>query len=672
MLEGYGLFEITWNLADQVISGDLVASPSDAHGRGIALSVRQDGAAADLTDASVYLVWRHRMTGKRGTEPFAAIDASVGTFEVYYPASMQECGGVVDAQIMVSTGEDSYVSTRTFQIRVEPVLIGELETQDGFTLFVGAIHAYENATGISTEAATAANEAATAANTAAGNANQAAADLRVAAENGDFDGADGQAGADGFSPTATVTQTAGGATITITDKNGTSTADIAKGAKGDKGDTGEQGPKGDKGDTGEQGPQGERGETGATGATGPQGPQGEQGPKGDTGETGATGPQGPQGEKGDTGERGPQGIQGETGPQGERGLQGETGATGATGPQGPKGDTGDTGPKGETGAAGADGNDGVSCTHSWNGTVLSVTSASGTSSADLVGPQGPAGATGPAGPAGADGQDGVDGTTFTPVLPLALSNGELSVDLSAYAQSADLPNFFYGQYAPAASEGGTSNTLVNNETYQGIKAGDLTWNTLQDALSVITRVYESNGRLYADAKGISQMSRIRGIVPTTIADVAPGVTSSRNIDALGHAVYAGTLVLNVNSGNLMKVNTTERASPNVQSLMASLTGLANIYNANVSGGSTYTAASPLSIDANDEISIDLSAYAALAGATFTGAVSGITPTANAHFATKGYVDGAIPSLSGYATETWVTQQINAAIAALDDLSEGSF
>ena len=284
MLDGYGLHEIVWNMADQVVSGDLVASPCDARGRGIALEVRQDGAAADLTDASVYLVWRHRMTGKRGTEPFEAIDASAGTFEVYYPAAMQECGGVVDAQVMVATSGDAYISTRTFQVRVEPVLVGELETQDGFTLFVGAIHAYENAADISTEAATAAN-------TAAGNANQAAADLRAAAENGDFDGADGQDGADGFSPVVTVTQTDSGATITITDRNGTTTADIAKGAKGIKGDTGATGPQGPKGETGEQGPQGERGETGATGATGAQGPQGEQGPKGETGATGATGPQ---------------------------------------------------------------------------------------------------------------------------------------------------------------------------------------------------------------------------------------------------------------------------------------------------------------------------------------------------------------------------------------------
>ena len=44
--------------------------------------------------------------------------------------------------------------------------------------------------------------------------------------------------------------------------------------------------------------------------------------------------------------------------------------------------------------------------------------------------------------------------------------------------------------------------------------------------------------------------------------------------------------------------------------------------------------------------------AALAGATFTGAVSGIAPTADANFATKKYVDDAI--------------------AALDDLSGVSF
>lgn len=45
-------------------------------------------------------------------------------------------------------------------------------------------------------------------------------------------GTDGQDGTDGVSPTASVTQTATGATITITDENGTTTADITNGVNG--------------------------------------------------------------------------------------------------------------------------------------------------------------------------------------------------------------------------------------------------------------------------------------------------------------------------------------------------------------------------------------------------------------------------------------------------------
>ena len=54
---------------------------------------------------------------------------------------------------------------------------------------------------------------------------------------------------------------------------------------------------------------------------------------------------------------------------------------------------------GKPGNDGKDGQDGVSATHSWNGTVLTITSASGTSSADLKGDP------------GRDGQDGSDGKT---------------------------------------------------------------------------------------------------------------------------------------------------------------------------------------------------------------------------------------------------------------------
>lgn len=127
-------------------------------------------------------------------------------------------------------------------------------------------------------------------------------------------------GEDGFSPIAKVEQTAGGAVISITDKDGTTTATItngkdgkdgadgapgAKGDKGDKGDTGEPGQKGDKGDKGEQGEPGKDGVNGVTPHVGSNGNWfiGDN----DTGIP-ATGPAGGQGLPGTPGEDGVDGY----------------------------------------------------------------------------------------------------------------------------------------------------------------------------------------------------------------------------------------------------------------------------------------------------------------------------------------------------------------------------
>lgn len=70
-------------------------------------------------------------------------------------------------------------------------------------------------------------------------------------------GKDGEPGDPGVSPTVSVTSITGGHRITITDKSGTKTVDVMDGAKGDTGATGAQGPKGD---TGAQGPKGDKGD----------------------------------------------------------------------------------------------------------------------------------------------------------------------------------------------------------------------------------------------------------------------------------------------------------------------------------------------------------------------------------------------------------------------------
>lgn len=77
-------------------------------------------------------------------------------------------------------------------------------------------------------------------------------------------------------------------------------------------------------------------------------------------------------------------------------------------PQGTESLVGPAGKDGINGKDGTNGKDGISATHQWDGSTLTVTSASGTSSADL---RGPAGADGKDGAAGAKGATGATGAT---------------------------------------------------------------------------------------------------------------------------------------------------------------------------------------------------------------------------------------------------------------------
>ncbi|OUO45494.1 collagen-like protein [Olsenella sp. An285] len=408
-LDGDGLREVVWDECDAPFAGPFVASPADAEGRGIALSVTRGGEAADLTGASLYLLWRHRELRVRGCEPLEEVDAETGKFRVFWPAAMARAEGTVDAQVMVSWDERT-LSSLSFAVLVGPALVGgEGGGSDGYSLFLDALKKFEDADGVIADAVAKAQEAVTtaqgavatagqaveaaqgasgavaAANAAAAAATQAKDELLAAAERGDFDGADGLPGADGedgapgadgadgVSPTAKVEQTEAGALVTVTDAVGTTTATLSHGPKGDKGDDGEKGDKGDPFTYGDFTPA----------------------------QLEAL--------------RGPQGLQG---PPGEDGEDGQDGAPGA---------------------------DGVSCTHSWSGSVLTVTSASGTSSANLRGPKGDAftyadftaeqlealrGADGSDGAPGADGQDGAPGSDGQDGADAEITGATATVDAS--------------------------------------------------------------------------------------------------------------------------------------------------------------------------------------------------------------------------------------------------
>lgn len=85
------------------------------------------------------------------------------------------------------------------------------------------------------------------------------------------------------------------------------------------------------------------------------------------------------------------------------------------------------------------GEDGVSCTHAWNGTTLTVTSASGTTSANLRGPQGIQGEVGPTGPAGSAGSDAnVTSANIAAALGYTPANGASYLPLSGGTMTGEL------------------------------------------------------------------------------------------------------------------------------------------------------------------------------------------------------------------------------------------
>lgn len=108
-------------------------------------------------------------------------------------------------------------------------------------------------------------------------------------------------------------------------------------------------------------------------------------------------------------------------------------------PAGKDGADGSPGADGQPGSDGEDGKDGVSVTHSWNGTVLTVTSASGTSSADLKGEKGDTGAVGVQGPKGDTGETGATGAAgYTPVRGTDYWTASDIAEIKSYVDEAIL------------------------------------------------------------------------------------------------------------------------------------------------------------------------------------------------------------------------------------------
>ena len=255
-----------------------------------------------------------------------------------------------------------------------------------------------------------------------------------------LNGLDGKDGTDGISIVEVTINDNNELVLTFSD-NTTRNLGVVVGADGKDGQDGKNGLDGVNGIDGVNGQDGKDGKDGQNGLDGKDGQDGKSAYqiakdhgfdgteaewlaslKGEKGEQGIQGIQGEQGIAGKDGQNGRDGIDGQDGYTPQKGVDYFDGKDGIDGKDGENGKDGEKGETGAPGKDGVNGKDGVSATHSWNGTVLTVTSASGTSSADLKGEkgdqgerglQGADGAKGDKGDTGANGTNGKDGTSVT-------------------------------------------------------------------------------------------------------------------------------------------------------------------------------------------------------------------------------------------------------------------
>lgn len=127
MNDSWFLHPLTLDAADQRPPELLFATPEDARGRGIDLTIRNGGEVVDTTGCTVLLAWHNLNTGEKSTRKFDAVDAAKGRWKCTYPTSMQN-PGLVRARIvvMLESGE-TITSSREFDIKVEHVIANDLE-----------------------------------------------------------------------------------------------------------------------------------------------------------------------------------------------------------------------------------------------------------------------------------------------------------------------------------------------------------------------------------------------------------------------------------------------------------------------------------------------------------------------------------------------------------------
>lgn len=121
------------------VFADIVAKEGDANGRGLLLTLTENGLMKDTTGIALNLKWEHTSVGNQGLDNFEAVDPSKGLYKITYPTEMLNRGTVRAFIQIIDSGK--LVGTRNIGITVDRGVGDDtaIASSDSFTALAQAL-----------------------------------------------------------------------------------------------------------------------------------------------------------------------------------------------------------------------------------------------------------------------------------------------------------------------------------------------------------------------------------------------------------------------------------------------------------------------------------------------------------------------------------------------------
>ncbi len=118
---------------------NLTSKVGDTNGRGLIVTLTENGLQKDTTGISLNLKWKHRSVVSQGLDNFDVVDLSKGVYKITYPTEMNR-SGLVDAFVQI-VDSGKVVGTRNMIISVESTVGDDsaIESSNSFTALASAL-----------------------------------------------------------------------------------------------------------------------------------------------------------------------------------------------------------------------------------------------------------------------------------------------------------------------------------------------------------------------------------------------------------------------------------------------------------------------------------------------------------------------------------------------------